>query len=380
MGSQTDNRLVFLAEWYDQNAELVRRYQFMYYCVDNTVEMFDIKNSDGKKPRMFLKRSAVPNITEDKLYVGSVINVNSRQLTLSGYGDTFTEKALGTRNEKTLAIIKPDAVDKTGSILERICNEGIKFCNAKMVNLTKLEAAAFYAEHSKKHFFDELIEFVVSGPIIVLELMGDNVIGRWRDIIGPTNASEARSKVPQSLRALYGSNGTANACHGSDSAQSAAREIAFFFGGQGQGPRGTAQLQDTSLCLIKPHAIEARNTGKIITQIHQAGFKISAMEMFNLDRANAEEFLEIYKGVVTEYSQMVTELCSGLCLALEIVGDHKAFREFVGPADPEIARHLRPKTIRAQYGQDKIFNSIHCTDLPEDVGLEVEYFFRILSQ
>ena len=79
---------------------------------------------------MFLKRSAVPNITEDKLYVGSVVNVNSRQLTLSGYGDDFTERALGTRNEKTLAIIKPDAVDKVGAIFERICREGM----IKMLN------------------------------------------------------------------------------------------------------------------------------------------------------------------------------------------------------------------------------------------------------
>ena len=64
----------------------------------------------------------------------------------------------------------------------------------------------------------------------------------------------------------------------------------------------------------------------------------------------------------------------------QVVGEHQSFREFVGPADPEIARHLRPDTIRALFGKDKIFNSVHCTDLPEDVGLETEYFFRILSQ
>ncbi|KAL5249317.1 hypothetical protein ACHWQZ_G018245 [Mnemiopsis leidyi] len=374
MGSFTDSRLVFQAEWYDQNAELVRRYQFMFYPVDNTVEMFDVKNR-----RLFLKRSAVPNITEDKLYVGSVVNVNSRQLTLTGYGDNFTEKTLATRNEKTLAIIKPDAVGKVGPILERVCREGIKFCNAKMVNMSKADAASFYAEHSGKHFFDDLIEFIVSGPVIALELMGDDVIARWNKIIGPNNASEARSKVPQSLRALYGSNGTANACHGSENPAAAAREIDFFFGA-GRGLSGTARLSGSTLCLVKPHAIENGNIGKIISMITDNGFAISAMEMFNLDRANAEEFLEIYKGVVTEYSQMVTELCSGPCLAIEIVGQHKDFRDFVGPADPEIAKHLRPKTVRAKFGQDKIFNSVHCTDLPEDVGLEVEYFFRILSQ
>jgi len=370
----TDERLVFHAEWYDQNAELVRRYQFMFYPVDSTVEMFDIKNR-----RLFLKRSAVPNITEDKLFVGSVLNVNSRQLTLTDYGDSHTKATLGKRNEKALAIIKPDAVSKLGAILERIDREGLLICNAKMITLSKTDAAAFYSEHGGKHFFDELIAFIVSGPIIVMELMGDDAINRWRKIIGPTSSSEARSMVPQSLRALYGSDNTQNACHGSDSPASAAREIEFFFRGK-RKLMGTGRLNGTTLCLIKPHAINGGNTGKIINKISSSGYDISALEMYNLDKANAEEFLEIYKGVVTEYSQMVTELCSGPCLAVEVVGEHQSFREFVGPADPEIARHLRPDTIRALFGKDKIFNSVHCTDLPEDVGLETEYFFRILSQ
>ena len=80
---------------------------------------------------------------------------------------------------------------------------------------------------------------------------------------------------------------------------------------------------------------------------------------------------------------MVEELCSGPCFALEITGKGsataEAFREFIGPADPEIARTLRSNTLRAKFGRNKIKNAIHCTDLPEDCQLEVEYFFRILA-
>ncbi|MEQ2231590.1 Nucleoside diphosphate kinase 7, partial [Ilyodon furcidens] len=77
-------------------------------------------------------------------------------------------------------------------------------------------------------------------------------------------------------------------------------------------------------------------TGKILNSISEAGFKISALEMFNVDPANAEEFYEVYKGVVTEYPSMVTELCSGPCMVLEIHGTDvsKSFREFCGPSDP----------------------------------------------
>lgn len=115
--------------------------------------------------------------------------------------------------------------------------------------------------------------------------------------------------------------------------------------------------------------------------IRDAGFEISAMQMFNMDRVNVEEFYEVYKGVVSEYNEMVTEMYSGPCVAMEIqqTNPTMTFREFCGPADPEIARHLRPGTLRAIFGKTKIQNAVHCTDLPEDGLLEVQYFFKILD-
>lgn len=94
-----------------------------------------------------------------------------------------------------------------------------------------------------------------------------------------------------------------------------------------------------------------------------------------------EEFYEIYKGVVPEYLEMVSELCSGPCIAMEIrqFDPSKVFRDFCGPSDPALARHLRPGTLRAVFGKDKIQNAVHCTDLPEDGLLEVQYFFKILD-
>ena len=106
------------------------------------------------------------------------------------------------------------------------------------------------------------------------------------------------------------------------------------------------------------------------------------MELFRLDRSNAGEFFEVYKGVVPEYNSMVDELTSGAFIAIEISSEGgnpvESLREFCGPADPEIARVLRPRSLRAQFGVNKVQNAIHCTDLPEDGELESNYFFNIL--
>ncbi|KAJ3395540.1 Nucleoside diphosphate kinase 7, partial [Chytridiales sp. JEL 0842] len=104
------------------------------------------------------------------------------------------------------------------------------------------------------------------------------------------------------------------------------------------------------------------------------GFAITDAEIFSLERVNAEEFLEVYKGVVPEYHLMLDQLTAGPLVALEITGQAQnivsAFREFVGPTDPELGRQLRPKSLRALYGTDKVKNAVHCTDLEEDGALE----------
>ncbi|XP_078695079.1 nucleoside diphosphate kinase homolog 7-like [Branchiostoma floridae x Branchiostoma belcheri] len=378
MSTAQDDRYSFIAEWYDPNAALMRRYQFLYYPKDNSIEMFDIKNH-----RTFLKRTKYEGVKQEDLYIGSTVEVFSRQLCFVDYGDNFTAKSLGDKKEKTLAMIKPDAVDKMGLILDMINQKGLLVTKAKMVLLSRAEAAQFYIEHQSKPFFNGLLDYVTAGPVVAMELMGSNAIQAWRDLIGPTNPSDARSQNAQSLRAKYGTDNTRNAAHGSDSKESAMREAEFFFPSSGPARANTAQFTNCTCCVIKPHAVLAGQTGKIIQAVVDAGYEISALQMFHLERANAEEFIEVYKGVVAEYNDMVSQLCAGPSVAMEIRSKDgetpQSFREFVGPADPEIARHLRPRTLRAIFGADKIQNAVHCTDLPEDGLLEVEYFFKILD-
>ncbi|XP_057301625.1 nucleoside diphosphate kinase 7-like [Hydractinia symbiolongicarpus] len=370
-----DDRYAFIAEWYDAHAALVRRYQFLFYAKDATIEMFDIKNR-----RLFLKRSRFEELSMKDLYIGAIINIHARQLKITDYADQFTRNKLERTTSKTYAMIKPDAVGRAGEILNRIHEENFIVCQAKKMSLTRSEATKFYVEHDGKPFFEKLLDFMTSGPVIAIELMGVNCVKRWRDLLGPTNTAKAKEDAPYSIRAVYGTDATKNACHGSDSDESARREIEFFFGPA--SPRVSATFNNCTLCIIKPHAVAGGLAGNIITAIYKAGFQVSTLQMFRLEKANAEEFYEIYKGVVNEYMPMVDELCNGACIAMEITKDKNVatnFRELVGPSDPEIARHLRSQTLRARFGIDKIKNAVHCTDLPDDALLEVEYFFRILN-
>ena len=130
--------------------------------------------------------------------------------------------------ERTLSIIKPNAVRKQiiGEIETRISQAKLNIIALKMLKLTQEQAAGFYAEHQGKPFFDNLVKFMTSGAIVVQVLEGENAIKRYRELMGPTDLSKAAAGT---LRADFADSVTENAVHGSDSAASAEREIAYFF-------------------------------------------------------------------------------------------------------------------------------------------------------
>lgn len=130
--------------------------------------------------------------------------------------------------ERTLSIIKPDAVGKNviGEIVSRFEKGGLRVVAMKMLQLDDESAGGFYAEHKERGFFADLIEFMTSGPVIVQVLEGENAIARNRELMGATNPAEADAGT---IRADFALSIDANAVHGSDSPASAEREIAYFF-------------------------------------------------------------------------------------------------------------------------------------------------------
>ncbi|WP_352337930.1 nucleoside-diphosphate kinase [Psychrobacter sp. 16-MNA-CIBAN-0192] len=130
--------------------------------------------------------------------------------------------------ERTLSIIKPDAVggNHIGAIYDRFEQAGLKIVAAKMQQLDDEKAGGFYAEHAERPFYNDLVSFMTSGPVLVSVLEGENAIAKHRDIMGATNPKEAAEGT---IRADFASSIDENAVHGSDSAESAQREISYFF-------------------------------------------------------------------------------------------------------------------------------------------------------
>ncbi|XP_071625852.1 nucleoside diphosphate kinase homolog 7 isoform X2 [Temnothorax longispinosus] len=376
------NRYVFEAEWYDQVACMLKKFYLYYYPSDNTVELFDLKTK-----KTFLRRTTCEGITAKDFYVGTVITIFSRCIKITGYADTCTKTKLETQLQKVFVFLKPDVIDKMGEILKAIINYDFYITNIKMIRLTPNDIAEC---NLVKDEIDKtsVINYLISGPVVALELLGGNGIMRWQELAGPEDSKDARSIAASSLRACYGKDDIHNAVYGSKDTETAMQELQYFFPDskcKNKGLKNTATLQNCTCCIIKPHAVQEGLLGAIFDDIQKAGYTITAVQQFYVNPINSEEFLEIYKGVLPEYTAMVAELQSGPCIVMEVSHKDESpnivadFRNLCGPMDPDIARQIRPNTLRAKYGKTKVQNAIHCSDLPEDGILEVEYFFKILD-
>lgn len=132
--------------------------------------------------------------------------------------------------ERTFSIVKPDAVAKNviGTVVGKLEEGGLRVVAQKMIRMTDAQAREFYSVHSERPFYNDLVTFMTEGPVVVQVLEGEGAIAKNREIMGATNPEEAADGT---IRKLVGTNIERNACHGSDAPETAAAEIAFFFGG-----------------------------------------------------------------------------------------------------------------------------------------------------
>jgi len=368
-------RFAFNVEWYDAGAMLVRKYQLFYYPKEKLIEMFDLKNR-----RTFLKKCEYPSIQLTDLYIGATVSIYSRQLKVTEFGDEYTTNKLGMKRQKTLAIVKPDGYAHLGKIIDAAHSVGLIVGEMRMLKMTREQAEEFYNDQRGQQTFSRIVQFLASDAVTAVEFVGENSVEKWKSLMGPDSPSDW-GQAQNTIRGQFGTDEIQNVVYGSANEDKAAEDAAFFFGEGKKRFAQTAVFDNCTLCIVKPHVFQQGAAGKLIDDILARGFEVSACQLFKEYRPNIEEFFEVYKEGCQNMRIWSLNLCQDHSFRWRSAEDAvSSFREFVGPNDPEIARTLRPHTLRARYGHDKIRNGVHCTDLPEDGGLEVEYFFKVLQQ
>lgn len=159
-----------------------------------------------------------------------ILSIFSAFLLILGFNNSLQADA-SQGKERTLVIVKPDAVatNRVGDIIARFEKGGLKLSGLKIVQLNKEDAERFYSVHQGKPFFNDLVEYMTSGPSVTLVFEGPNAVAKAREIIGATDPKKA---APGTVRADFGTSVSANAVHGSDSPENAKQEIQFFFDSQ----------------------------------------------------------------------------------------------------------------------------------------------------
>ncbi|CAH8649883.1 unnamed protein product [Heterobilharzia americana] len=360
----------FLVEWFDEISSLVKSFQLIYHPDISSVEMHEEKTN-----RLFLKPTKIEGLKLSDFYLGSTVTILSRSLRIVDFGDEFTKRELSGRSERCVVFITPDSVCRAGEVIGMLEDKAFRIVNLKMLRITSDQVKCLFENHTNISNIPKLLEQLSGRVVVALEVMGSSACSLLSEFIYGSKADDGNVLSNPDLFMIASNVG--------DSLKQANK---IFGNPGGTNFLGAPLLKNTTLCIIRPHAVSDGLTGKIWSAIREKGFCITAAGLYRLSKTDAAEFLEVYKGVVHEYPEILDQLSSGPCIALEIglpdanVSVHQAFREFSGPIDPEIAKFLRPDTLRARFGVDKVKNAIHCTDLPGDTELEINYFFSNLDK
>jgi len=317
----------FVVERYDAQADLMREYQLTVFKPHKGP--LEVAMYDPKSHRSFLKRTPIPDLKIEDLTVGSTVTIYARHLKVKAYADSHTRSALESKRTSLAVLLQPPAFPRLGQIISQIESVSLKIKKFRLVN--------------------------DSGPVVALEVMGDDADLLWSQC----SAHLPSGSFKQVTRA----------------------EVEPHFADRERFPC-TAAFDHCTLCVVRPHVLKAGKAGEIIAAIQSAGLEISAAEMLHLQHAEAAELLDVYKGVVPYHKEMVDGMSIAPMLALEVRAEDSAvekLRELCGPYDVDMARHLRPQSLRARFGMDNANNGVHATDLEDDAEFEVRYVFEMLA-
>ena len=419
-----ESTATFLADYEDPSG-YVRHLTFSFYQSDCSVGLFDNKNS-----KVFLKRIVPPEaISMGSLYPGATVTVCARPMKLVGFADDKTRRLYATTRGAALLLVKPDAYQQMGEILDVVSHSGISVGRLRMVKMSAAEAAHFLQlgatpappaasmaasarappapvtahGHGHGHGHEHGAHgghgaagahagassssssaaasasalSLTRDNMLCIELAGEDIIARVHELAGPADPADARAAAPRSLRAIFGTSREHNAVHASRDLEAAGRELAFIYE---RSYPFTAVYSQCCALVIKPHVVQAKVAGRVVDAVLRAGLEVSALRSLIMATGDAADYLEPYKSVVPEFSRWVKELTSGPSVLLEVRGDDccRRLRELCGPYDPVLAQVLRPGTLRARFGIDTMRNAVFCTDIERDGPLESKFLFAVI--
>ncbi|KAL4125053.1 hypothetical protein PRIC2_008643 [Phytophthora ramorum] len=348
---EEEQQLAFFLEWYDPQSGLKKGY-IMHYHGDNTVELVERMSR-----KLFLKRIRIPTVNFDDLYIGGSVTVYSRQLTIMEPANEFTRQMLLQREDKALFVISPNGYSQMGRIIQLIEQSDLSVRDLRMVQLQQTHIVTLQSmgaindnnqQQSLLRDVSVLVEVRVSSPKVVQDSKVKLVGAGLADAVLIVNTGLGAFSTGASPNDVF---------------------------------RTSAVLDNCTLCILRPRIVREARVGEIVDAIVTAGFEVSALQLVHFQMHEADELFQIYKGVVRQYHEMIKYMCSSPCLALEVRGEDvvRRFRELCGPFDVQVAKTLRPNSLRAKFGRSNIYNALHCTDCPEDAVLECQFVFRSLS-
>ncbi|XP_058581411.1 thioredoxin domain-containing protein 3 isoform X5 [Neofelis nebulosa] len=270
--------------------------------------------------------------------------------------------------EKILALLRPDLFqEKKENVLGIIYDEGFKILMQRSIVLSEEEAQTLCKEYENEDYFENLIKKMTSGPSLALVLLRDNCLQHWKELIGPSSVEKAKTSVPESLCVQFAMEGLPiNQLYGSDSLETAEKEIQYFFPPQ------------QTLALIKPHVTQEQRE-EILKYIKEVGFEITQMKEMLLNEEAADK---IYSKIKTKdfYKDVLEVLSEGPSLVMILTKWNAVsdWRRLMGPVDPDEAKLLSPDSIRAQFGTSVLKNAVHGSSNIQEAMETIDQMFEVL--
>ncbi|XP_058154022.1 thioredoxin domain-containing protein 3 [Dasypus novemcinctus] len=259
------------------------------------------------------------------------------------------KKLKNMKFQTTLALIRPDLCQANKEdVLNVIQEGGFKIMMQQQIVLSEEEAKTICQEYEQDDNFEQIIYNMTSGPSLVLALVGDNVVLRWKQFLGPNHVEDAKTYFPESLCAQFAMESLPiNQLYGSNSLEAAKREIQHFF-----PPQNT-------LAVIKPH-VTNENKEEILKCINEQGFQVTRMKEMLLTREIAEQFYRNLKGK-DFYEDLLAMMSQSPAVVMVLTKWNAVseWRRLIGPTDPEEAKILSPDSIRARFGTSILNNAVH---------------------